>query len=273
MLRSSSANGAAADLTKGSLLSAKLRSFFSFDIIRPKQVPPILQSPKSTTTAPKRDSNRKQTTRTSLPSLPSTEQSMVPTGGLPNIKGATGMRKVNNRTPPPSVTRGNSNLVSIGGVGKGGGPLSQSPINSPTSVKQTMAAAGRPSGGRPSMGQSSLASLMGGMSLSSSDQRDPRSVAPSMTKGNKPEYPAGSTSTSSWSSTTLASLSPYSVSKSQLPPTGQQQSQSQASQLPATVQSTTGTGTTAAPFTKGLCCDKCDGKHETDNCPYYKKGD
>lgn len=23
--------------------------------------------------------------------------------------------------------------------------------------------------------------------------------------------------------------------------------------------------------TKVLCCDKCDGKHETDNCPYYKK--
>ena len=22
---------------------------------------------------------------------------------------------------------------------------------------------------------------------------------------------------------------------------------------------------------KSLCCDKCDGKHETDNCPYYKK--
>jgi hypothetical protein len=22
---------------------------------------------------------------------------------------------------------------------------------------------------------------------------------------------------------------------------------------------------------KPLCCDKCDGKHETDNCPYYKK--
>ena len=22
---------------------------------------------------------------------------------------------------------------------------------------------------------------------------------------------------------------------------------------------------------KVLCCDKCDGKHETDDCPYYKK--
>lgn len=27
-----------------------------------------------------------------------------------------------------------------------------------------------------------------------------------------------------------------------------------------------------APASKVLCCDKCDGKHETDNCPYYKKG-
>ncbi len=24
-------------------------------------------------------------------------------------------------------------------------------------------------------------------------------------------------------------------------------------------------------ISKSLCCDKCDGKHETDNCPYYKK--
>lgn len=35
-------------------------------------------------------------------------------------------------------------------------------------------------------------------------------------------------------------------------------------------------GTTAATAAAGgakkvLCCDKCDGKHETENCPYYKK--
>ena len=258
MLRSSSANGAAADLTKGAVLSAKLRSFFSFDIVRAKQVPPTLvglsSSPKSGTT---RKENNKKTIRPSvdrgtLPTVPSTEQSITM---LPTVKGAQGMRKVGNRTPPP--------LVSIGGIGKGGGSLSQSPINSPTSVKQNMAAAGRPSGGRSSMGQSSLSALIGGMSLSSSDQRDPRSVAPLMTKGNKPE--TGSTSTM-WSSTTLASLSPYSVSKSQLPPAGQQQIQSPPSQLPATV-----AGATATPAAKGLCCDKCDGKHETENCPYYKK--
>ena len=276
MLRSSSANGAAADLTKGAVLSAKLRSFFSLDIVRPKKVPSVLvgvsTSPKSVT--PLRRDGSHKTSRPSIDRnpLPSTEQSMVPIGGMPPIKGATGVRKVSARTPPQSMNRGNSNLVSIGGVGKGGGPLSQSsPLTSPTSNKQqTMAAAGRPTGGgRSSMAQGSLAALMGGMSLSSYDQRDSRSNAPTMTKGNKPEYPAGS-STTSWSSTTLASLSPYSVSKSQLPPAGQQQSQSPSQQqLPMTLQSTT--GATAAPATKGLCCDKCDGKHETDNCPHYKK--
>lgn len=48
----------------------------------------------------------------------------------------------------------------------------------------------------------------------------------------------------------------------------------------STANSTTATTGTAANTTttapaktaaKPLCCDKCDGKHETDNCPYYKK--
>jgi hypothetical protein len=31
------------------------------------------------------------------------------------------------------------------------------------------------------------------------------------------------------------------------------------------------TATTTGGTPKVLCCDKCDGKHETDDCPYYKK--
>jgi hypothetical protein len=35
--------------------------------------------------------------------------------------------------------------------------------------------------------------------------------------------------------------------------------------------STTAAATGAGNKTKPLCCDKCDGKHETDSCPHYKK--
>lgn len=34
---------------------------------------------------------------------------------------------------------------------------------------------------------------------------------------------------------------------------------------------TVATATTTNAVKKVLCCDKCDGKHETDDCPYYKK--
>jgi len=39
----------------------------------------------------------------------------------------------------------------------------------------------------------------------------------------------------------------------------------------STVDNSPSTSTTTSSKPKVLCCDKCDGKHETENCPYYKK--
>ncbi len=158
-------------------------------------------------------------------------------------------------------------IVGGGGAGKGGGTLTSPPLN-PRTMKT-----------RSSAQTSGLTSIIGGMTLtaptmpSSIDPRD-RNAVPLPRKSVKPtnEYQTGSSQ--SWSTVTMfASMSPYSISKSS--------TALQHSMLPTTsptppqgaVGPTASSSSAAQPAAKkeGLCCDKCDGKHETENCPQYKK--
>ena len=104
------------------------------------------------------------------------------------------------------------------------------------------------------------------LSSTSADQRDPRSVAPLPRKMSRShEYKTGSTK--NWNAATMFnSLSPFSTS----PATSTRQALTSAAAPPAAPSSS---GASAGPGAKNgvLCCDKCDGKHETENCPYYKK--
>ena len=180
-------------------------------------------------------------------------------GMLPHIKVAAG------KSAPArnSITRdrGETNLVSISGSngGKGGGALTGS------TNTRTMTT-------RSSTQTSGLASMVGGLTMATSaaDPRDPRNAVPVSRKPSRQinEYQTGSTQ--SWSTPTMfASMSPYSISKSStmqtiLPATLLTSPQAATAPQPAAA--------TQSPAKKdGLCCDKCDGKHETENCPYYKK--
>ncbi len=196
-------------------------------------------------------------------------------GMLPHIKGAAGKPSQSpaaTATARNSITRdrGETNLVSIGaggGAGKGGGTLTCPPPLNPRTMKT-----------RSSAQTSGLTSMMGGMTLttptmpSSIDPRD-RNGVPLPRKSVKPanEYQTGSSQ--SWSTATMfASMSPYSASKSS--------STVQHTMLPTTSPAPphaavgpASSSSAAQPAAKkeGLCCDKCDGKHETENCPHYKK--
>jgi len=51
---------------------------------------------------------------------------------------------------------------------------------------------------------------------------------------------------------------------------------STSEKITSTLSNSTSTTTSSLPTSSSskssvLCCDKCDGKHETDDCPYYKK--
>jgi len=56
--------------------------------------------------------------------------------------------------------------------------------------------------------------------------------------------------------------------EAQPPPLRQRESAPSSVLLPAIAAASPSSTTTSAK----LCCDKCDGKHLTDDCPYYKKG-
>ena len=158
------------------------------------------------------------------------------------------------------------------------GKRSTSDVAQESNMNQTAAEKNR---GTRTAKNTKLASISRSSSSSSSDTKDPTAAVVQVNRksnNSKVEYQTGSSS-QIWNTTTmLSSLSPFSSSSS---------SSSSSSLAAAAVATTSSSRTTPSTSSSGLptapaatiptkkngvlCCDKCDGKHETDNCPYYKK--
>jgi hypothetical protein len=85
------------------------------------------------------------------------------------------------------------------------------------------------------------------------------------------------TSTSSTSSSSSSAVSRSSSTKPTVSVSSMSQLQgyhhpsSATASSSATATTTTASSSSSAKNSNPLCCDKCDGKHPTDDCPYYKK--